>query len=87
MYCFGLTWETAVQASGFAAAMPKFGQLARPSTSRLNKNGGSLFHFGDNSSSLFYASEGRACINLENNLLHHVLNSSSGWSVWQSSWT
>ena len=86
-YCFGLIWETAAQAKGFAATIPKFGQLARPSTSRRNKNGGCLSHFGDNSTSLFYAPKGRACINLENNLLHHVLNSSSGWSVWQSSWT
>ena len=87
IYCFGLIWETAVQVKGFAPAMPKFGQLTRPSTSRRNKNGGCFSHFDDNSSSLFYASEGRECINLENNLLHHVLNSSSGWSVWQSSWT
>ena len=84
---FSLIWETAVQVKGFAPAMPKFGQLTRPSTSRRNKNGGCFSHFDDNSSSLFYASEGRECINLENNLLHHVLNSSSGWSVWQSSWT
>ena len=84
---FCLIWETAVQVKGFAPAMPKFGQLTRPSTSRRNKNGGCFSHFDDNSSSLFYASEGRECINLENNLLHHVLNSSSGWSVWQSSWT
>ena len=84
---FCLIWKTAVQVNGFAPAMPKFGQLARPSTSRRNKNGGCLSHFGDNSTSLFYAPKGRACINLENKLLHHVLNSSSGWSVWQSSWT
>ena len=84
---FCLIWETAVQVKGFAPAMPKFGQLTRPSTSRRNKNGGCFSHFDDNSSSLFYASEDRECIKLENNLLHHVLNSSSGWSVWQSSWT
>ena len=25
-YCFGLIWETAAQAKGFAATIPKFGQ-------------------------------------------------------------